>query len=71
MSMKVVSETDLPGPQGSGSSDPSHVTRGRFAKAMTSVTGQISMNGVPRATARVAKGKRSIVAKVDTVVQPR
>ena len=29
------------------------------------------MNGVPRATARAARGKRSIGAKVDTVVQPR
>ena len=43
----------------------------QLAKAMTSVTGRISMNGVPRATARVAKGKRSIGAKVETVVQPR
>jgi len=29
------------------------------------------MNGVPRATARAAKGKRSIGAKVETVVQPK
>ncbi len=29
------------------------------------------MNGVPRATARVANGKRSIGVKLDTVVQPR
>ncbi len=40
-------------------------------KAITSVTGRISMNGVPRATARAAKGKRSTGAKVDTVVQPK
>ena len=59
-----------PGPQGSGSTDPSRATHGKFAKAMTSLMGRISMNGVPRATARAAKGKRSIGAKVDTVVQP-
>ena len=67
----MVSGTQLPGPQGSGSTEPSRVTRGRFAKAMTSVTGRISMNDVPRATASASKGKRSIGARVDTVVQPR
>ena len=38
---------------------------------MTSLMGRISMNGVPRATASTARGKRSIGAKLETVVQPR
>ena len=71
MSMYSASETDVPGTQGSGSTDLSRATHGRFARAMTLVTGRISMNGAPRATARVAKGKRSIGAKVETVIQPR
>ena len=35
----MVSDTDLPGPEESGSTDLSRATRGRFAKAITSVTG--------------------------------
>jgi len=33
------------GTQKGSIADPSRATRGRFAKAMTSVTGRISMNG--------------------------
>tara|TARA_R100000789_G_scaffold70735_1_gene66475 strand:- start:308 stop:646 length:339 start_codon:yes stop_codon:yes gene_type:complete len=53
----VVSETDLPSPEGTASTDPSRATRGSFAKAMTSVTGPDINGRLPSCDLNCGQGK--------------